>query len=418
MPKLQEKACQGTVQYLPLSPPGHPPDRGTFDSHVEQCDERGPPCANCVARESGGTCRYPNNSVASKRATSCSSSSETALEPPAASVPASQRLLELELMHRWSTTTYKSIYTLPEDQPCIQLELPRWALRHEFLLDGIFAMSALEAAICGGPEMDGAEPAMYVRAAIEYYDKGSKAFRAQLLNVSPENIHSVYMFSYMAMAINMALSQCVPDGDGNQSMLGRITMLLELFLGSSSIAVRHRALLLDSPISPLIIRSRLLLMPAIMQPIDGATNVALARLSSVVNGGVPIPHGNQAAKDAASSRLKSYQNATTNLRVCFSVGINSQMIGFCVSFPSRAGRDFTLGVKNLEPVALFILLHWAILLQKLGDWMWWAGSVGRRLVQEIADVLANSYPDLARTPEWRDGISWACKQVGIQYWIK
>ena len=111
-----------------------------------------------------------------------------------------------------------------------QVELPRWALKHEFLLHGIFAMSALEAAICAGPEMDEAESAMYVRAAMEYYDKGSGAFRAQLLEVSPENIHSVYMFSYMAMAINMALSQCVPDGDGNQSMIGRITVLLELFL--------------------------------------------------------------------------------------------------------------------------------------------------------------------------------------------
>jgi hypothetical protein len=323
-------------------------------------------------------------------------------------------------MHRWSTTTYKSICTLPEDEPCIQVELPRWALKHEFLLHGIFAMSALEAAICAGHGMDEAESAMYVRAAMEYYDKGSGAFRAQLLEVSPENIHSVYMFSYMAMAINMALSQCVPDGDGNQSMLARITMLLELFLGSSSIAARHMDWLLDGPISTLIIRAGLLLVPAIMQPIDAATDTALERLSSVVNRGVAMPNENddQATKDAASARIESYQNAATNLRVCFSVDINSRMTGFCVAFPSLAGRDFTLGVKNSEPVALFLLLHWAILLQRLGDWMWWAGSVGRRLVQEIADVLVNTYPELATTPEWRDGISWAYEQVGIQCWIK
>lgn len=371
-----------------------------------------------MARESGSSCKYPENSVQSSRATPCSSSSETALELPASGVPESQRLLELELMHRWSTTTYKSICTLPEDEPCIQVELPRWALKHEFLLHGIFAMSALEAAICAGPDMDEAESAMYVRAAMEYYDKGSGAFRAQLLEVSPENIHSVYMFSYMAMAINMALSQCVPDGDGNQSMLGRITVLLELFLGSSSIAVRHMDWLLDGPISTLIIRAGLLLMPAIMQPIDESTDAALSRLTAVVNSGVSIPNDDQAAKEAASSRLEAYQNAATNLCVCFSVDVNSRMTGFCVAFPSLAGRDFTLGVKNSEPVALFILLHWAILLQRLGDWMWWAGSVGRRLVQEIADVLANMYPDLATTPEWRDGIVWACEQVGIQYWIK
>jgi hypothetical protein len=89
------------------------------------------------------------------------------------------------------------------------------------------------------------------------------------------------------------------------------------------------------------------------------------------------------------------------------------MEGFCVAFPSLAGRDFSLGVKNSEPVALFILLHWAVLLQRLGDWMWWAGSVGRKLVQEISDVLLQSHPQLGATPEWQDGIEWASEQVGI-----
>lgn len=319
-------------------------------------------------------------------------------------------------MHRWSTTTYKSICPLPEDDPCIQVELPRWALKHEFLLHGIFSMSALEAALCAGPEVGEAESAMYIRAAMEYYDRGSGAFRAQLLEVNPDNIHSVYMFSYMAMAINMALCQCVQNGDGNQqqeTMLGRITVLLELFMGSSSIAVRHMDWLLDGPVSTMIIRAGLQIMPAMVQPVDGPTDAALERLSSVVSNGIFIPEEDQAANDAASARLEAYQNAAMHLRTCFSVDTNSQMEGFCVAFPSLAGRDFSLGVKNSEPVALFILLHWAVLLQRLGDWMWWAGSVGRKLVQEISDVLLRSHPQLAATPEWRDGIEWASEQVGI-----
>lgn len=319
-------------------------------------------------------------------------------------------------MHRWSTTTYKSICCLPEDEHCIQVELPRWALKHEFLMHGMFAMSALEAALCAGPGMDEAERTLYVRRAMEYYDKGSGAFRAQLLDVSPENIHSVYMFSFMAMAINMALSQCVHDNPQQENMLGRITLLLELFLGSSSIAVRHMDWLLEGPISSMIMCAGLQLMPALLQPIDSETNSALERLMSVVKNRTSTPSpidDSQAAQDAASSRLEAYQNAAMNLRICYGVDINSQMNSFCVAFPSLAGREFTMGVKNSEPVALFILLHWAVLLQRLGDWMWWAGSVGRRLVQEISDVLMQSYSQLATTQEWRDGIAWASGQVGI-----
>lgn len=69
------------------------------------------------------------------------------------------------------------------------------------------------------------------------------------------------------------------------------------------------------------------------------------------------------------------------------------------------------GVKDSEPVALFMLLYWAVLIHKLGDSTWWAGSVGRKLVQEISDILTRSYSQLAPTADWGDGTAWASEQV-------
>lgn len=301
--------------------------------------------------------------------------------------------------------------------PCAQAELPRLALKHEFLMHCIFAMSAAEAALCARSDVDDAETAMYVRAAMDHYDKGCKAFHAQLLDVNPQNIHSVYMFSFMAMAISMALSQCRHDVDDNQqqeSMLGRITGLLELFLGSSSIAVRHMDWLLEGPVLALIFCAGLQLMPAYLQPIGRSTDAALERLALVATTRIfTSVEESQMSQETVSARLESYQNAAMLLRICFSVDINSQANGFCVAFPSLASRDFTAGVKNSEPVALFILLHWAVLLDKLVGPMWWAGSVGQKLVQEISDYLIRSHSQLASTPDWRDSIAWASEQVGI-----
>lgn len=45
--------------------------------------------------------------------------------------------------------------------------------------------------------------------------------------------------------------------------------------------------------------------------------------------------------------------------------------------------------------------------------MWWAGSVGRKLVQETSEVLVQSHSQLAASPEWRDSIAWASQQVGL-----
>jgi hypothetical protein len=55
-------------------------------------------------------------------------------------------MLELELMHCWSTSTYKSLCSVPEDHHYMQLVMPQEALRYDFLLNGIFVAAALHRA--------------------------------------------------------------------------------------------------------------------------------------------------------------------------------------------------------------------------------------------------------------------------------
>ena len=55
---------------------------------------------------------------------------------------------------------------------------------------------------------------------MEYYDKASVSFRQQLGNITQDNIHCIYMFSVMALCINMAMTQCKGLGfDKQQSLL-------------------------------------------------------------------------------------------------------------------------------------------------------------------------------------------------------
>jgi hypothetical protein len=82
---------------------------------------------------------------------------------------------------------------------------PRWALKHDYLLDGILAISALEIVICE-PELGDAR-SVYIRAAKEYYDKASTTFRRHLSesSIGTENIHIVYMYSCLVWPINLAM---------------------------------------------------------------------------------------------------------------------------------------------------------------------------------------------------------------------
>jgi hypothetical protein len=326
-----------------------------------------------------------------------------------------RRPLALELMHRWRTTTYTSLCCLPEDGPFLQVELPRWAMTHEYLLHGIFALSLLEAVLRGDSIRSDASQARYVRMAMEYYDSSSAAFRAQLLSVRPDNIHILYTYSCMAVMVNMALFRCrYNDRDDipqSRSMLQHMTDILELFMGCSWLADEHVGWLLESPMGPLVTRVDQHSMPAVSKPIKGPVDVALTRLMCAVNNSALT--AKETDEVPTSTRLGSYQRAVTHLRACYAVSMNSEVKGVCGEFPSLAGREFTQGVKDSDPVALFILLHWAVLLQSIDTRAWWAGSFGSILVHEISSVLLHTHPQLAATLEWQEGIAWARDEVGI-----
>ncbi|KAL8344411.1 hypothetical protein RB601_004783 [Gaeumannomyces tritici] len=258
--------------------------------HVK-CDEQGPPCANCVVRETSSTCIYTQSSQSSLSAvssrgqdaaasgrrgggdrdqavaagsTSPSESRSPAPEPaaatkqqelaaaPARSAPSegeSSRLLDLELMHRWSTVTYKSLISVPADESYLQVGIPIEALKAGYLLNALLAVTALEKVMSEGsppsspsPGEDGegsggggggsssmaatgnserirARNRRYIRAAIEYYDRAINAFRAALPTVGPENHHMLYFASILAAIVHLLMPQCLhglwaEDGGG------------------------------------------------------------------------------------------------------------------------------------------------------------------------------------------------------------
>jgi hypothetical protein len=321
--------------------------------------------------------------------------------------------LERELMHRWMTSSYMSLCCLPEDGPWLQIELPRWAMAHGFLTDGIFALALLEGVLRRDSSHSPASQAQFVRVAMEYYDTSSAAFREQLRCVTPDNIHIMYVYSCITVIVNMALFQCRYN-EGNDTlqstgMLQHVTGLMELFIGCSWLAVQHIDWMRKSPLGPLVDRADSHWIPASVKPIEGPVDIALTRLMCAVNNSASIVDGHE--EDPAVTRLNICRKAVTHLRRCFAVSIHSEMRGFCGEFPSLAGRNFVQYVKEGDPIALFIMLHWAVLLQYVDNWAWWAGSFGRVLVYEISDVLTVTYPELVASPEWGDNIAWAKDEV-------
>ncbi|KAK8127519.1 hypothetical protein PG984_008627 [Apiospora sp. TS-2023a] len=258
-----------------------------FHVKVTQCDESGPPCGNCILRQV--PCEYPtikgpkgNRSpslaaYSNQHSDSASSRSST----PSHQCPSQQqhssltispwgsdRLLELELMHRWCTRTYTGFVAVPEDAYYCMGVLPRLALEYsDVLLSTIMATAALDTAMMSATESGRSS---YAHIAMQYYDKASAAFRDPALSPTPENHHILVFVSAMLVIFNLAISQITtpssssskrPGGDGriqigsangggnrsSKCRLAQIEVTFGLLSSSYQLAQRHMDWLLDSP---------------------------------------------------------------------------------------------------------------------------------------------------------------------------
>ncbi|OTB09297.1 hypothetical protein M426DRAFT_77273 [Hypoxylon sp. CI-4A] len=385
-----------------------------------KCDESGPPCNNCALRKA--KCIYnnranPGHSDSSSSLTIRSnnrdrSTSSTLVERPPGDVGTicgayggPSRLLELELMHQWSTNTFKAFRSIPEDGEYLQVMLPRAALNYDFMLNCILSISSLQIAWTMG---DHDSAAKYVNAGLEYYNRGSMSFRTALQNINSDNCHVLYMFSAIAIAAHLTIPR------RGASTLELLITALDLIHGSTSIGMLGMPWLLNSAFPLRLFVER---MGAPKELIDEDSKAALARLHAINDKrheATPEPEigiREDVARDVEVHDHQLYRMALAALEMSFAEESKGELRGFCTAFPALVGRPFTSLIGRHEPFALLIALHWTVLLGGLDKTIWWANSISQELAEELVDVLKTSHPDLAL--EWTDSIAWALDRVRL-----
>jgi hypothetical protein len=308
-------------------------------------------------------------------------------------------------MHRWTISTYVSFCSMPEEMPVMQQVIPREALRHECLMNGILSLAALDAAVTSNE----IKSAQYVRAALEYYDKAISSFRSQLSNLTAENSAILFILSTLMAAINLAMLRCPNAMGDQQSVLGRIPTIFNMLMGSNSIVLLCWRWILESPVQ---LRVQLPYGKASVDIIGLDDRNALNRLSSI-NYQYYFPAGVQidAFAEDTHPEYELYVDAIASLEYCFAEDTRASIKSFCVVFPILAGHGFTTAIVQSHPIALLILMHWAVLLERLGRDAWWATTAGASLVAEISKALHSSA--LTLMPEAQEAMLWAQQQVGL-----
>lgn len=293
----------------------------------------------------------------------------------------SRRTLELELMHQWSTNTYRtSLGESKLDNPLWQLTLPRESLKHEFLLQGFFSMTALEIAIT----TECSDYSKYANAALEYYDTASSTFRKEITNITQEKQEVLYAFSCLAMLLCLALPRLTKAYGERTRMIHSILVYYELMKGAALILAQFGGQLRQTR----MLSHHKLFDDVPKKPLDERTKEAIARLhflndqrhelavepSELLGSPSLVPHA--ASKKAIVRLEESFARCQEPLHW-----------GYSLAWLKLAGAEFVEWIKQEDSVALLALMHWGVLLKRCSPGIWWAKTGGPDLVDEIAETF-------------------------------
>ncbi|KAE8354036.1 hypothetical protein BDV28DRAFT_164560 [Aspergillus coremiiformis] len=346
-----------------------------------KCNEQGPPCSNCATREL--SCTYLNVPKARSLANSSPAS------PNSATVPfAYPRKRELELMHKFSTDTYRSLCTKESDHYVWQIVMPRKALEHDFLMNGILAVASLHAASA----LEAPEALSYIDSALEYHNQGLAPFRHAIDNLTPLNCDAVFAHSIITIMICIALPQLPTSRSESSSMTENIIVVFELLQGVTKILSITRSWLENN-----LFASNNSLEKS-TTPLDAETAAALTRLADLNDTLLANIEPDQHHINKSSISL---------LHRCFTRYAHTRDAASVMSWLANVDKEFVHDVCRRQPLALLVLMHWGVLLAGLDGQAWWARNSGTALVSEILVALQ------AGDARWEEAVLWPKQKLGL-----
>lgn len=303
----------------------------------------------------------------------------------------SQRLLEMELIHRWSTRTFQSFMDLmeePEEVHAWQTAVIEEALEHDFLMSGVLAFTALHTAhMKSGPTAD-----RYFLQALEYNDVASKSFRSALTRLSAENHCAVFAFSIINMGITLALSQFPMSNHPHDSFLGYFKTFLHMMKATLSIYIETQYLLALGPFKAL---PKHYVLDNDTDNLDPDTKTAFNLLLQE-NGEI---HNRPDSIDQPRQLYEPLQEIIRRLRSSSKLP-RSDRKHFLMVWTTEVPSIFLQALDADDPVALLTLMYWGALFDEFCDDKWWIGHSGRSLVSELSFILTAQKRDRTHLLQW------------------
>ncbi|RBA10363.1 hypothetical protein FPRO05_04952 [Fusarium proliferatum] len=295
------------------------------------------------------------------------------------SIEQSTWLTDLELMHQYSTSTYLTLPRADELRQIWQIELPRLSLSHVYLLHQVLSVSAFHLASLHPDRPD------YAICASQHQNKAIAGLRSAVACITEESCVEIFLSSSL-----LGIGAFAGLGAHNAGQQPRIDDLLDVFVlirGMSDILNRYEPLLKESRIRHLFV----------LGSQSGSTPLLDATVTQLRQ--IVIPDGFDEGviaicQESIASAIIWIENhigatAAPDERIAMT---------WCLSVSS----EFLDLIKQRHPVALCILAHYCVILDRVGRSQWFMRNWGKPVLQDIWNEME---------PRWSSMLQWCLAAV-------
>lgn len=343
-----------------------------------RCSLERPICYNCSRLSR--SCSYVEKPSLQGTSSNASSPSESSGSQP-------NHALEIELMHQYTAFT---CLLLSNDPVLIRLwrdVVPRIALKHPFLLHGIFAVAAQHKL----HEMS-RPTAELVEAATYYHLEALATYIHLLNNITEENCHALFVFSQLI--VGLSYSHLILESGSGQALIVGMIEIFELLKGALAIAEKASLWLNAGELEPM------------MGEFPGATHLRIPETENPCTGALAdlAEHvGNEAARTNTMGPREDALDSTIKMLHGLLLSPNDSVdsLNRTIGLPVWLDADFARLLRLGDQAALTLLAFYGVALDRIQD-VWFFRGVGVALVRAVSATLDR---------EWAPHVAWPLLEI-------
>ncbi|KAJ6007795.1 hypothetical protein N7540_011771 [Penicillium herquei] len=347
-----------------------------------KCDENGSvSCAQCV--KSRYTCSFaPPEAVDSTFSTNA--------------------VLDMELLHNFTSMTAASLTDYPEIQRFFSLEFVQLALKNDYLLHCVLSLSAFHIVYQHRNEKPltdrnvGDSADKYLIAAHCHYDNALKGFRCSLSHLNSDSCHALFGCAFLLFIVSLSrpseiFHQAAQPGSSVDVGLWldlQISEWIILTKGLPSI-VQHEELLAtlrEGPLAPIMTLRHHMSTSDDAEPSKNHAIFHLHILSEAIQ------------EKSSDSRIVEICNASiqTLREVLIEVSL-SQDVALSFLWPMRVHPDYLTLLGERRPEALLVFAYHCVLLHQMSA-RWFTQGWPQSMLESMKYTLDDAWMPLLKWP--------------------